>query len=396
MTAPCGRDTLLKPWCRVYGQERLPKLLSPFRIEGEYYWIKDEENRWFETSKEKALSYVPRYDRENPHGCSLCFGGLFTPEAPAPGIHPMITLFSTPKPFRGHIGVIQTNALKSWTLLHPDVDVVLFGDEDGAAEVARELRIRHEPNVERHESGMKYLHSIFHRAEQISRHDYLCYVNCDVVLMDDFWKSFELARKWRKRFLLTGHRRDTDVTQPLAFDAGDWAHELRMLALRNGVLQSDAFIDYFAFSKGLYVDMPPFVIGRSYWDQWLVWKALDCGFPVIDCTQLTLAVHQNHDYGYHPEGKQGTNEDGLAMRNLALGGGRRHQRHLGHCSRVILPSGRITGTWMRRMLASKAGHAVWKLAVHDTLLLRKRFGLRTEALRRLADKLRWKNRDEYR
>ena len=41
----------------------------------------------------------------------------------------MITIFSTPKPFRGHIGVIQRNALKSWTLLHPDVEMILFGDE---------------------------------------------------------------------------------------------------------------------------------------------------------------------------------------------------------------------------------------------------------------------------
>jgi FkbM family methyltransferase len=61
----------------------------------------------------------------------------------------MLTLFTTAKPFRGHSGIIHRNALKSWTLLHPDIEIILFGDDEGAAEVrrlsdvARELNLRH-------------------------------------------------------------------------------------------------------------------------------------------------------------------------------------------------------------------------------------------------------------
>jgi FkbM family methyltransferase len=61
----------------------------------------------------------------------------------------MLTLFTTAKPFRGHSGIIQRNALKSWTRLHPDIDIILFGDDEGATEVrrlsdvARELNLRH-------------------------------------------------------------------------------------------------------------------------------------------------------------------------------------------------------------------------------------------------------------
>lgn len=36
----------------------------------------------------------------------------------------MLTFFTTAKPFQGHNRVIQRNALKSWTLLHADVEVV--------------------------------------------------------------------------------------------------------------------------------------------------------------------------------------------------------------------------------------------------------------------------------
>ena len=42
----------------------------------------------------------------------------------------MLTIFSTPKPFRGHIGVIQRNAIESWKRIHPDVEIILFGDEE--------------------------------------------------------------------------------------------------------------------------------------------------------------------------------------------------------------------------------------------------------------------------
>ena len=45
----------------------------------------------------------------------------------------MLTLFSTCKPFHGHNGVIQRNALKSWRLLHPDIEIILFGDDEGVA-----------------------------------------------------------------------------------------------------------------------------------------------------------------------------------------------------------------------------------------------------------------------
>ncbi|PYT44097.1 MAG: glycosyl transferase family 2, partial [Acidobacteria bacterium] len=94
----------------------------------------------------------------------------------------MITFFTTAKSFRGHEEIIQRNALQSWKHLHPDVEVILFGDDEGAAEVCAELGLRHEPYVERHESGMKYLNYMFVRAQQIARHKYLCYSNCDIVL----------------------------------------------------------------------------------------------------------------------------------------------------------------------------------------------------------------------
>src|SRR5438445_13653512 len=80
----------------------------------------------------------------------------------------VLTFFATAKAFQGHSGIIQRNALKSWTLLNPDVEVILFGDDEGAAEVCAELCLRHEPQVKRHESGMKYLDYMLDRAQKIA------------------------------------------------------------------------------------------------------------------------------------------------------------------------------------------------------------------------------------
>src|SRR6202023_3325328 len=91
----------------------------------------------------------------------------------------MLTVFSIPKAFVGHIGVIQRNAIRSWRMLHPEIEIILFGSDEGTAEVAREFGIRHEPNVERNEFRTILVHSAFAKAQSMARHEVVCYVNCD-------------------------------------------------------------------------------------------------------------------------------------------------------------------------------------------------------------------------
>ena len=230
----------------------------------------------------------------------------------------MLTLFSTPKPFRGHIDVIQRNALRSWTLLHPDAEVILFGDEEGAAEVSRELGLRHEPEVRRNARGTKYLREIFERAQEVARHDVLCYVNCDIILTDDFLRAAERVAKRFPNFLMVGRRWDTDITEPLDFAGAGWAARVRVRA-RVADRQRDAeWIDYFVFRRGLYAEIPPLLIGRVAWDRWLIRQACQAGAAVVDASDVVVAVHQNHDYSYHPEGRKGVWEGEEAQQNYAL------------------------------------------------------------------------------
>src|SRR6266446_4177548 len=180
----------------------------------------------------------------------------------------MLTFFSTPKPFRGHIGVIQRNALRSWKLLHPDADVILFGDEEGAAEVSNELELRHEPSVERGRLGVSRADYMFLRAQEITRHNLLCYSNCDIVLTQDFLRALERLLAWRNTLLMVGRRWDTDIAGPLDFSSNIWQEKIVARARTEGIQRFYHNIDYFAFTKGLYREMPPLVVGRVWWDQW--------------------------------------------------------------------------------------------------------------------------------
>jgi hypothetical protein len=295
----------------------------------------------------------------------------------------MVTIFTTPKPFVGHNAVIQRNALKSWTLLHPNVEVILFGDEEGAAETARELGIRHVPEVERTAEGTKVLRSFFDSAQRMARYELLCYLNCDIVLTPDFVNALSLVRGEHKEFLMVGRRWDTDILEPLNFSEPEWASKIRTFAMQKGQQRSGGWIDYFAFSRGLYLEkLPVFVIGRVFWDQWLVWKARSAGVPLVDASGAVVAIHQNHDYGYHPAGRAGVWSDERAMRNLELAGGRWHLCTIDDATHLLGPAGlrpnpRKNSQQVRRFARTlweitRLGILAWTRPVRHSLGLRKK------------------------
>jgi glycosyltransferase involved in cell wall biosynthesis/2-polyprenyl-3-methyl-5-hydroxy-6-metoxy-1,4-benzoquinol methylase len=60
LTLPVGRDAVLAPWHRVYGPERLPRLLEGYSVQKEEYWRKDSRNNWTLTSRRNALAWGAR------------------------------------------------------------------------------------------------------------------------------------------------------------------------------------------------------------------------------------------------------------------------------------------------------------------------------------------------
>jgi len=230
----------------------------------------------------------------------------------------VLTLFAVPKPFRGHISIIQRNAIRSWTLLRPACQIILFGDEEGTAEVAAEFGVKHVPDVARNEYGTPLVSDIFEQAQRRASHDLLCYINADIVLMSDFTAA--VRRVTFRRFLLVGQRWDVDLDEPWNFEDPQWETHLREYARSHGKLHPPYGIDYFVFTRGLWEAIPPFAIGRPAWDNWMIFSARTSGAAVIDATKAILAIHQNHEYAHVPHGVNGTWEGPEAERNRAMRG----------------------------------------------------------------------------
>ena len=74
MTLPCGQDAAIAPWHRVYGKNRLPKLLRGYEIEDQTYWMKRADNRWYPADKDAALAYVPTSHPTIAVSCSYALG----------------------------------------------------------------------------------------------------------------------------------------------------------------------------------------------------------------------------------------------------------------------------------------------------------------------------------
>ncbi len=85
MTVPCGQDTVMAPWCRVYGAERLPRLFGSLRCTKEVFWHKNRFNQWTQCDRQTALSFTPRNDKTNPHGCAYNLGCFVLQKAVLPG-----------------------------------------------------------------------------------------------------------------------------------------------------------------------------------------------------------------------------------------------------------------------------------------------------------------------
>jgi len=295
----------------------------------------------------------------------------------------MFTLFTMPKPFQGHFGTIQRNAVESWTQMHPRPEIILFGDEEGTAEVASDLGVLHLPEVQRNEHGTPLLSDFFQKAKSKASHSVLCYVNADIVLMDDLPAALARLSALPMGSLAVGRRWDLDVPGPLNFKNTDWQDELRAWARKAGCQRPANWIDYFVFSKEFTDGVPPFAIGRTCWDNWLIWHARSIGLSVVDLSVEVTAVHQNHDYSHHPKGAAGVWDGEESKRNYKLAGGYWHVYTIDDATHLLGPAGLRPNPRKNSRAVRRFARALWettRLGILDsTRPVRHSLGLRKKS-----------------
>jgi hypothetical protein len=210
----------------------------------------------------------------------------------------VLTLFTAPKSFVGHFALIQANAVRSWLALRPRPEVVLLGDDDGVAEAAKHLGVRHVPTLARNQFGTPLFSDILSKGQQEASSGLVCFLNADIILLPEWLQALGHVREWRREFMMVGRRWDLDITEPLDFLDVEAGANLGRRAREHGRVRSNMTIDYFAFPRGLLVDIPPFAVGRPGYDNWLLWHVRDRGIPLVDATHDATVIHQNHDYSH--------------------------------------------------------------------------------------------------
>jgi hypothetical protein len=214
-----------------------------------------------------------------------------------------LTLFTSTKPFiNPHIIKIQRNALRSWVALGTEVDVMAFGDEVGLAEECARLGIRHFPRVKRNAQGTPLLSDLFQQAHELSDSPVLAYLNADIVALPEFLEGARRLQMLKQPYLVVGQRHDLEVSEEFDYAEG-WGKRLWELAQTKGNLHVPTGSDYFIFPRGCYEKIPDFALGRSAWDNWMIYHARRMGWLAIDATHDIHIIHQNHDYHHLPGGK---------------------------------------------------------------------------------------------
>jgi hypothetical protein len=298
---------------------------------------------------------------------------------------PALTIFATPKAFTGTAAVNQRNAVWSWAQLGPEVEVILIGDEEGVEDASKALGTRHVGPVERSPQGVPLLNDVWRIGQREARADWCLFVNADIILGPDVLETIVRMKNWAKQMLLVGQRWDAEIEGLVEARGPAWWAETKALALSRGRLDSFLWIDYFAFPRGQYPDLPPFVIGRPGYDNWLVWHTRARAIPVVDTSLAITAIHQHHTYAQYGGSKIHVWTDD-AQRNADLIGDRRRLYTIGHATHRLDGRGVVPARGAKYTLARIYTRA--RPAIDSTANVRHRMGLDAELVQRLATPLR--------
>ena len=199
----------------------------------------------------------------------------------------MITFYSVPRPFSGEFDELQRMAIESWAATVDGAQIILMGNEPGVAEVCREYGWQHSRTLPLNRHGTPLVSGAFYLAEILAEHSLLCEISADIMIGGDFAQALEAIEEIERPFVV-GQRWDIELGAP-----GDSA-----------TLHHASGADYFIYRRGTLGDIPPFAIGRTMYDNWLLWAAMDWGLQLIDATEAITATHLNHSYPKWSNGRR--------------------------------------------------------------------------------------------
>lgn len=256
-------------------------------------------------------------------------GGVRTDSSGPPEVSIITTLRDpglSEKP--SHMSLVQRNGLSSWCALDPVPDLMVFGDVQPGLMESTRARV-YPPGELSGRGGVPLITYIIKQGLLVAKHDIVCYVNADIVLMDDFLPAIARCREAFEEYAMIGCRVDVSMSSRVLFNGDDWQQRLRVLA--SGQRGYTGGADFFAMPRATWHKalngMADFYVGRPTWDTHLIWRLLMVGIPVVDVTADVLAIHQKHKYNKGADQTQRHNWPGTAHNRALAMGKERDIRH---------------------------------------------------------------------
>ena len=199
-------------------------------------------------------------------------------------------------------------------------------------------------------------------APQVTRR---CVTSTPTLFSSEFLRALlELVPRKHPRSLVISKRISFDVSDRLHFDES-WEHSIKERASISGKDDHYTCIDVFAFSKGMYPQIPDFAIRRLWFDHWLIKAIRLQNLPVVDISLIAPVLHQNHDYNHVAGGFKQVWQGQEAARNFELYGGVKHAYTLLDVTHKLTPDGLVRRVLFRKPLFALKQFA-WENFVHRT------------------------------
>lgn len=225
---------------------------------------------------------------------------LFAFEAQTEDDCPPISIISPIMPFTdGNIRNQQLQALHSWLLLEPISRVYLIIKDKQTISSLKGMiesmnKVTFITSFQRGFHGIPLFHSLINIATSIQSRGIIVFINSDIVLQRDFVECVHYLERFYKNkgrnWFAAGARHDLTVRSDNATN--------NINRNLNISMHTSGGIDVFAWQAGtnlLKTAIPPFIWGRSRYDNWFLNQILVDGFlDVYDISSASTVIHVQH------------------------------------------------------------------------------------------------------
>lgn len=204
------------------------------------------------------------------------------------------------------------NSVSSWRLIFEDARVVLFG-EYLSRQVGQQIEYR---NVST-KAGLPLISDMFNQVYSFRHAGPFLFINSDIIVTQSLRAAVGVLEmvhsQSRQGYLAVGQRTEiASSSGTLVGETDDWESLIRKENPKEHLLPACG-ADWFLFNQYAFynVNIPPFVVARTAYDNWLIFDAIKRGVQVVNCTGSVTVFHQRH-----PEQKVRQSEE--AKENLRL------------------------------------------------------------------------------